>query len=80
MQKIGKLKQLKGKCPNCENKFIATADDFIMTENVQYTTLLPMVQCPYCKTYLDISCGFFGETIWEEPYWDFKIKKGVDYV
>ena len=46
MQKIGKLKQLKGKCPNCENKFIATADDFIMTENVQYKTLLPMVQCP----------------------------------
>ena len=80
MQKIGKLKKLKGKCPNCENKFIATADDFIMTENVQYKTLLSMVQCPYCETYLYKSCGFFGETIWEVPHWDFKIKKGVDYV
>lgn len=73
MQKVGKLKKLKGKCPNCENKFIATADDFITTKNIQYRTLLPMIQCPYCKTYLYKSCGFFGETIWEEPHWEFKI-------
>jgi hypothetical protein len=30
MQKVGKPKNLKGKCPNCGNKFIATADDFIV--------------------------------------------------
>ncbi len=52
MQKVGKLKILKGKCPNCENKFIATADDFIMTQNRLYGTLSSMVRCPYCHDYL----------------------------
>lgn len=73
MQKVGKQKQLKGKCPNCENKFIAIADDFIMTKNAKFGTLCPMIRCPYCKTYLYKSCGFFCETIWEEPSWDFKV-------
>ena len=75
MQKIGKLQTLKGKCPNCENKFIATADDFIMTQNVRWGTLHPMIRCPYCHTYLYKSVGFFLETIWEAPSWDFKIVK-----
>ena len=75
MQKIGKPKTLKGKCPNCGNKFIATVDDFIMTKNIRWGTLCPMVQCPYCKTYLYKSYGFFFGTIWEEPYWGFKTVK-----
>lgn len=75
MQKVGKLKKLKGKCPNCKNKFIADADDFIMTQNIKWGILSPMIRCPYCKTYLYKSFGFFCETIWEEPYWDFKIVK-----
>ena len=72
MQKVGKLKTLKVKCPNCENKFIATADDFIMTQNRTWGTLSPMIRCPYCHTYLFKSFGFFL-TIWQEPYWDFKV-------
>lgn len=75
MQKIGKVKTLKGKCPNCENKFAATADDFIMTQNIRWGTLCPMIRCPYCHTYLYKSVGFFFGTIWEEPYWDFKVIK-----
>lgn len=74
MQKVGKPKTLKGKCPNCENRFIATADDFIMTKTV-LGILCPMIKCPYCKTYLYKTTGFFCETIWEEPNWDFKIVK-----
>ncbi len=65
MQKVGKPKILKGKCPNCENKFIATADNF-------------MIRCPYCHTYLRKTTGFFCETIWEEPSWGFKIVKEVN--
>ena len=76
MQKVGKLKTLKGKCPNCENRFIATADDFIMTKNTKWETLCPMIKCPYCHTYLYKSFGFFCETIWEEPYWGFEVVKG----
>ena len=75
MQKVGKVKQLKGKCPNCENRFIATADDFIMTQNTKWGILCPMIRCPYCYTYLYKSSGFFCETIWEEPHWDFKVVK-----
>jgi hypothetical protein len=45
MQKVGKPKNLKGKCPNCENKFIATADDFIMTKNIRWGTLCPIQNC-----------------------------------
>ena len=75
MQKVGKLQVLKGKCPNCENKFIATADDFIMTRNIRWGTLCPMIKCPYCHAYLYKSTGFFFGVIWEEPSWDFKIVK-----
>lgn len=75
MKKVGKPKILKGRCSNCENKFVATADDFIMTQNIRWKTLTPMICCPYCKTYLYKSVGFFFGTIWEEPYWDFKIVK-----
>lgn len=75
MQKVGKLKTLKGKCPNCENKFIASADDFFMTQNTTWGTLHPMIRCPYCKTHLRKSFGFFGGAIWEEAYWEFKIVK-----
>lgn len=75
MQKVGKVKQLKGKCPNCENRFIATADDFIMTQHRLHGTLNPMIRCPYCHIYLYKTTGFFLETIWEEPSWDFKIVK-----
>ena len=71
MQKVGKLKKLKGKCPVCENKFIATADDFFMTQNVRWGTFDQLIRCPYCKTYL---YKVFGR-IWSEPYWDFKIIK-----
>ena len=78
MQKVGKLKTLKGKCPNCENKFIATADDFIMTKNTRWGTLSPMIRCPYCKDYLYKSVSFFFGAIWEEPYWDFKIVKEIE--
>lgn len=75
MQKVGKLKTLKGKCPNCENKFIVTADDFIITKAAKWETLCPMIRCPYCNIYLYKSFGFFFGTIWEEPYWDFNIVK-----
>lgn len=78
MQKVGKVKSLKGKCPNCENKFIATADDFIMTENVRWGTLLQMIRCPHCKTYLYKSVGFLFGTIWEEPCWKFEIVKETE--
>jgi ribosomal protein S27E len=73
MQKVGKLKTLKVKCCNCENKFIATPDDFIMTQHETRRVLEPMLRCPYCKTYLYKSYGVFGGTIWEEPFWWFKI-------
>lgn len=71
MQKVGKLKILKGKCPNCENRFIATADDFIMTKNAKWGELCPMVKCPYCKTYLYKSVGFFFGTIWGRTFLGF---------
>lgn len=81
MQKIGIIKQLKGKCPNCENKFIVTADDFFMTKNDVYGNLIPMIKCPWCKIYLYkyVSFGFlFGKSvIWGEPDWKFKaVKEG----
>lgn len=75
MQKVGKQKQLKGRCSNCENKFIATAADFFMTQNVRWKTLHPMIRCPYCQAYLYKSSGFIGGVIWEEPSWEFKIVK-----
>ena len=75
MQKIGKVKILKGKCSNCGNKFITTSDDFFMTKNIRWGTLSPMIRCPYCRICLYKSFKFFGRTIWEEPYWDFKIVK-----
>ena len=74
MQKVGKPKALKGKCPNCENRFIATADDFIMTQTIR-GIFCPMIKCPYCKTYLYKTTGFFCETIWEESNWNFKVVK-----
>lgn len=75
MQKVGKPKQLKGKCPNCENKFIATADDFFMTKNRIWRSLTPMIKCPYCKTYLYKTMGFFGGIIWGKPTWEFEVVK-----
>lgn len=75
MQKVGKPKQLKGKCPNCGNKFIATADDFFITKNRIWRSLTPMIKCPYCKTFLYKAMGFFCGTIWEEPSWDFEVVK-----
>ena len=68
------LKKLKGKCPNCENKFVVTAKDFIMTQNTKWETLCPMIRCPYCNTYLYKTTGFFCERIWEEPSWAFKVQ------
>ena len=73
MEKVGKIKKLKGVCPECENKFIATSSDFVMTRNVRWGTLDPMVQCPYCKTFLYKKSGAFGRVIWCEPYWGFEI-------
>lgn len=73
MQKVGKSKQLKGKCPNCGNKFIATADDFFITKNSIWGNLIPMIKCPYCKTYLYKAMGFFGGIIWERPDWGFEV-------
>lgn len=75
MTKVGKVKTLKGKCPVCENRFKVTADDFIMTKNNKWNTLSSMICCPYCKTYLYKEFGFFGETIWSEPYWSFEVVK-----
>lgn len=75
MEKVNKAKKLKGKCPNCENKFIAEPSDFFMTENSVWGDLSPMIRCPYCKTYLWKSFGFFGRAIWEEPSWTFKVVK-----
>lgn len=73
MTKIGKVKTLKGKCPVCENRFKVTADDFIITKNIKRGSLSPMIHCPWCKTWLYKEFGFFGETIWNEPYWEFKV-------
>lgn len=75
MQKVGKPKQLKGKCPSCGNKFIATADDFFMTKNSIWRNLTPMIKCPYCKTFLYKAMGFFGGIIWERPDWGFEVVK-----
>ena len=74
MEKVGKIKKLKGRCPECENKFIATSNDFVMTRNVRWQTLYPMIKCPYCKSYLYKNFGFMGiKTIWELPYWEFEV-------
>lgn len=74
MEKVGKIKKLKGCCPECENKFIATSNDFVMTRNVRWQTLYPMIKCPYCKSYLYKSFSFMGiKTIWELPYWKFEV-------
>ena len=74
MKKMGKMKTYKIKCSECENKFEANADDFVMTRNVRWQTLYPMIKCPYCKSYLYKNFGFMGiKTIWELPYWEFEV-------
>lgn len=78
MKKISKMKTYKIKCLECENKFEANADDFVMTRNVKWQTLCPMIKCPYCKSYLYKTVDFTGIiTVWELPYWEFEVVNEV---
>lgn len=66
MEKTGKIKLYRGKCPECRNKFNATAEDMFLTRDAKTFVETPMIRCPYCNVAL---FRFFG--LWVVPSWQF---------